>query len=170
MMGQPGMPMMPQQPGMPMPQQPGMPMMPQPVMPQQAGMGMMPQMPSGAVPIAIGQALAGALQAGDRTLNDGSLGDDYVVMLTAGQPVTIITRGGPRLDMPGVNLDPYTLLLVGEQQLTYDDDSAGNLNSRIVWTPTMTGPHVIRVSTYGSGMKQGHYTLQVLPGANPTAI
>jgi hypothetical protein len=149
-------------------QVPQLPQMPQAV--QQA----MQQLPAvaaagGGQTIAPGQTLAGALTATDTRLDDGSAGDDYTIMLTAGQPVTIITRGGPSADEPGSNLDVYTLLLLNGQTLDSDDDSAGNLNSRIVWTPTVTGPHTIRVSTFGSGLKQGQYTLQVLPGANENA-
>ena len=154
------MPMMPQQ-GMQQPMMPqqGMqqPMMPQqgmqPMMPQQ---GMMPGMGGGmgmAAPpgqvgmVAVGQTIMGMLQQGDTPLNDGSVGDDYNVMLTAGMPVTIVVRGGPSMTTPGSNLDVYTILLMNGQELTHDDDSAGNLNSRIVWTPTMTGMHTIRVTT-----------------------
>src|SRR5688572_26484319 len=54
---------------------------------------------------------AGALAAGDTRLQDGSLGDDYTVNLTAGQPVTIVVRGGPSVTEPGSNLDVYALLL-----------------------------------------------------------
>jgi hypothetical protein len=121
---------------------------------------------SGGASIVPGQTLAGTLTASDQRLQDGSVGDDYTIMLTAGRPVTIITRGGPSLDEPGETLDVYTLLLFDDEIITADDDSAGYPNSRIVYTPTTTGPHVIRVSTYGEGLNQGHYQLQVLQGAH----
>jgi hypothetical protein len=162
-----------QQPGMMQPgmMQPGMmqPGMMQPGM-MQPGMMQPGMQPAGGGMVQVGGMVSGTLQQGDMALQDGSIADNYNVMLTAGQPVTVVVRGGPSMTTPGSNLDVYTLLLNAQQQeLVHDDDSAGNLNSRIVYTPTMTGMYTIRVTTFGSGMKQGAYTLQVMPGANETA-
>src|SRR4051812_47443612 len=52
-----------------------------------------------------GQA-TGALQQGDPALADGSLGDDYSVSLTAGQPVTFVVRGRAAIGGEG-NMDAY---------------------------------------------------------------
>ena len=110
----------------------------------------------------------GTLQAGDTPLSDGSVADDHTVWLTSGTPVTIVTRGGPSTSSPGTNMDMYTILMRNGVEVTHDDDSAGNLNSRIVYTPTQTGMYTIRVTTYGSGLKTGAYTLQTYAGALPT--
>jgi hypothetical protein len=123
----------------------------------------------GGGPIAIPGTAAGALAVGDTRLTDGSLGDDYTINLTAGQPVTIVVRGGPSVTEPGSNLDVYAVLLNGTNEVAHDDDSAGNLNARIVYTPTASGPHTLRVTTYGTGMRQGAYTVQTWTGANEAA-
>ncbi len=114
--------------------------------------------------------VAGTLQLGDRVLPDQSAYDDHTVWLTSGQPVTIVVRGGPSTSSPGSNLDVYTFLMRNGQEVTHDDDSAGNFNSRIIYTPTQTGLYTIRVNTYGGGLKTGAYTIQTWTGVNPTAI
>jgi hypothetical protein len=137
--------------------------------------GMMPTgaaMPAvGANPGTIqpGGSMAGALTQGDFPLQDGSVADNYNIMLTMGQPVTILTCGGPSMTTPGSNLDVYVLLMFNNQEVIHDDDSAGNLNSRIMYTPMQTGLYQIRVTTYGAGLRQGMYTLRVFPGMLPTA-
>jgi len=133
-----------------------------------------PTIPTGVMPnsgggvIAMGGTAAGVLAQGDTTLQDQSVGDDYTIMLVAGQPITIVTRGGPSSSTPGSTLDVYTVLLFNNAEVASDDDGAGYPNSRIVYTPTTTGPHTIRVTTFGSGFKGGSYTLQTYPGALPT--
>jgi len=142
------------------------------------GMPGVPGMPSGrtaAMPgmasmTTVGMIQTGNLQMGDTPLTDGSVADDYNVMLTAGMPVTIVVRGGPSVTSPGSNLDVYTILLQNGVEVTHDDDSAGNLNSRIIFTPPTTGMYTVRITTYGSGLRQGMYTLQTYPGANPMAM
>lgn len=121
----------------------------------------------GGMPYAIGSMVQGALQQGDQQLEDGSVGDDYNVFLQAGQTITVVTRGGPSMTRPGSNLDVYTLILQNGRELTHDDDSAGSFNSRIVFTAPQPGMYTIRVTTYGSGLNQGQYTLVSVPGANP---
>jgi hypothetical protein len=149
------------QPGM----QPGM----QPTQPTQGSQNL-GQLPLTGMLVPGGTA-AGMLQQGDNSLQDGSLGDDYGIMLTAGVPVTIVVRGGPRTDQPGEMLDTYAILLNNGVELTHNDDiDPQNRNSRIVWTPTFTGMHTLRVTTYGSGLKTGSYNVQVFPGAIPNAL
>lgn len=138
-----------------------------------AGMPSMPGTPTGAPAgmLTIGGTAAGILQAGDTALQDGSVADDYQIMLTAGVPVTIVVRGGPSLTEPGTNLDVYAALLMNGTEIEHNDDiSPDNRNSRIVHTPTTTGMHTLRVTTFGSGLKSGPYNVQVFPGANPNAL
>jgi hypothetical protein len=111
----------------------------------------------------------GQLQMGDTVTPEGPLADDYAVQLVAGQTITIVTRGGPQIMPPGSQLDVYTRVMQNGMELTHDDDSAGYPNSRIIFTAPATGTYVIRVTTYGSSVRQGHYTMQTMPGANPTA-
>ncbi len=157
------------QPGM----QPGMqPMMPtQPTQPTQPGGGGRMGVARLSGSITMGATIAGALEQGDNTLEDQSLGDDYSIMLMAGVPVTIVVRGGPRTDQPGQMVDSFAMLgLNGTTLATNDDIDGSNLNSRIVFTPTTTAMHTLRVSTAGSGLKMGSYTVTVMPGANPMAL
>jgi hypothetical protein len=132
------------------------------------GGGVPSGMPAGV--ISVGGTASGILQAGDTPLQDGSVADDYQIALAPGQPVTIIVRGGPSITEPGSNLDVYTSLMLNGQELEHNDDiSPDNRNSRIVYTPTVPGMYTIRVTTFGSGLKSGPYTVQVMPGANPMA-
>jgi hypothetical protein len=121
-------------------------------------------LPGAVVPIAVGDVINGALEDGDVPMADGRISDNYVIQLTAGLPVTIVARGGTALGTGG-SLDMYLYLSRDGVDLAFDDDSAGSLNSRIVFTPTETGPYVVRVTTYGSGLHRGQYTLQTYPGA-----
>jgi hypothetical protein len=120
--------------------------------------------------LAIPGSVQGELRQGDRVMPDGSLADDHTVWLTQGQPVTIVVRGGPSTSSPGMNLDVYTILLFNNREVTHDDDSAGNLNSRIIYTPTQTGMYTVRVNTFGPGMRTGSYSVQTWVGANPNAV
>ena len=119
--------------------------------------------------LGVGATVAGELRQGDRAMPDGSLADDHTIWLTSGQPVTIVVRGGPSTSSPGSNLDVYTILLFNNREVTHDDDSAGSLNSRIVYTPTQTGMYTVRVNTFGPGLRTGAYTVQTWAGANPSA-
>jgi hypothetical protein len=121
-------------------------------------------------PIQLGATVTGTLLDGDYRLSDGSLMDDYGILLTAGQTVTIVVRGGPSLSSPGQNLDMMFAIVANNTELAQDDDSAGNLNARIVFTPPASGLYFIRVSTAGAGMQMGSYTVQTMPGGMPTAI
>ncbi len=111
----------------------------------------------------------GTLATGDTADSDGALFDEYRVFLTSGSAVTFVARGGPSRTTPGSNLDMYLVLRQNGVEITHDDDSAGSLNSRIVFTPTSTGYYAVRVRTFGSGAKEGDYTLQSWSGAMPGA-
>jgi hypothetical protein len=124
-------------------------------------------------PIAVGDLVHDRLEASDIALQDGSVADDYAVDLVAGSPVTIVTRGGPSQTTPGTTLDMYTLLIGGCREVTHDDDSAANggaLNSRITYTPPADGRYVIRVTTFGAGLKEGTYELQIYGGDLPNQL
>ena len=120
------------------------------------------------VPVTLGQTVSGMLAVGDGISPQGSLYDDFNIQLTPGVPVTIVTRGGPQTNPPtGGTVDVLTQLLFNGAEVARDDDSAGNLNSRIIYTPMMAGQYTIRVGTFGGSMRQGAYTMQTVPGANP---
>lgn len=111
----------------------------------------------------------GTLATGDATEPGGAFYDDFRVFLTSGAAVTFVVRGGPSRTTPGSNLDMYLILQLNGVEVTHDDDSAGNLNSRIVFTPATTGYYVLRVRTFGTGAKEGSYTLQSWVGGLATA-
>jgi hypothetical protein len=93
----------------------------------------------------------------------GRLSDDYHITLTAGSPVTIVTRGGPSTQNQGQTLDVVTAVICNGQQVARDDDGAGYPNSRIVYTPTASGVCTVRVMGFAGD--QGSYTVQVYAGA-----
>lgn len=130
--------------------------------------------PATVIPIASSSMVSGVLEAGDSlTPSSGSVCDYYVIRAAAGEPFTIVARGGPSNEAPSARLDMYLYLLFDGAELTHDDDGAssgGALNSRIVWTPAQTGTYVIRVTTFGSGQHFGRYVLQTYPGALPTQL
>ena len=130
--------------------------------------------PATVIPMAIGATAAGVLEDGDSTTpSSGSLCDHYLIHAAAGEPFTIVARGGPSTESASARLDMYLYLLFDGVELTHDDDGAssgGALNSRIVWTPARAGTYVIRVTTFGSGQHHGRYVLQTFPGALPTQL
>jgi hypothetical protein len=77
----------------------------------------------------------------------------YSVRLVAGTTYTI--------DMTSKAVDSY-LILAGNGVLIQDDDSGGNLNARIVFTPSVTGTYNIYATTFGRG-ERGAYRISVLP-------
>jgi hypothetical protein len=77
----------------------------------------------------------------------------HTVRLVAGTTYTI--------NMTSSSLDSY-LILSGHGVLIQDDDSGGNLNARIVFTPSVTGNYNIYATTFASGVT-GNYRVSVLP-------
>jgi hypothetical protein len=116
---------------------------------------------------------AGQLTRNDLHLPSGAFADDFRIELQRGQPITIVTRGGPSVTRPGTFLDVYTFVLSNGHEVARDDDSArdgGAGNSRIVFTPSNNGTFVLRVSTFGPTPKEGPYTLQTYLGALPEQL
>jgi hypothetical protein len=117
----------------------------------------------------MGSVVQGALAAGDTVLADGSYADNYTLALTAGQPVTIVVRGGARSDINEA-MDVYAALMLDNEEVEHNDDiTVENRNSRIVHTPARTGVYRLVVTTFGAGPKPGAYTVIVAAGANPNA-
>jgi hypothetical protein len=132
---------------------------------------------SGGGPIAVGATETGSLGflSGQSTIPGRSSTTEYrrdiwTTNLTMGSPVTILMcRTG------SVSFDPYLAVHgpAGEMDdLHTDDDSAGNLNSRIVFTPTTTGEYTIFATTFSSfnsNSNSGTYTLSVMAGEMTSA-
>lgn len=110
-------------------------------------------------PLLVGSNVSGTLNAGLPTTSSGTLYNDYVVNLYAGQTVTFVLRGGMSWTTPGGRLDPLLQVYGAGQLLSQDDDGAGGMDSRIVFTAQWTGSFVVRATTYGVGMNQGCFTL-----------
>jgi len=106
--------------------------------------------------------------SGDPRRPNGGLYHDYSITMSASISVTFVARGGARTGSPDP-LDMYLELLDGATSVQTDDDSAGNLNSRIVFTAPRAGIYTLRVTTYGSSQIEGQYTLDVLAGALDSA-
>jgi hypothetical protein len=110
-------------------------------------------------PYAIGGTSSGTLYSGMPTTSSGTLFTDYAVNLYAGQTVTLVLHGGASWTSPGGQLDPLMQVIGNGSLLAQDDDGAGGMDSRIVFTPAWTGTFIVRVTTYGVGPNQGSYTL-----------
>ncbi len=83
----------------------------------------------------------------------------------AGEAVTI-TMVAP----PGSGLDPYLALIdARENILVEDDDSAGNLNSQIIYALPASGTYYIAATRYGvgTGSSTGAFTLSLSRGGTP---
>lgn len=129
--------------------------------------------PSGLRPVGTvhaGANVEGELTAQDHRLEDRSVGDDYALPLGRGEAVTIVLRGGRSASGRGQSMDMYLVLFDSEgEELEHDDDSAGSLNSRIVFRAPTAGTYYLRVTTFGSGLHAGTYTLMVRAGEHANA-
>jgi len=147
--------------GMPTPITPT-PIQPQP---QQIVSNIPPQpaqaMPTNLIPapgqtgqIAIGQVMRGRLETGDQTMADGTFADIWQFQGAAGQTITIDVRSD--------EFDTYMQLLdANGNKLGEDDDSGGNLNSRLTFTLPATGMYQIVVNNSGQSKRMGLYTVSI---------
>ncbi len=102
--------------------------------------------------IGYGQLMQGRLEQGDQTMNDGTFADVWTFQGNAGQTVTI--------DVMSDDFDAYAQLLdAAGNRLAEDDDSGGNLNSRITFTLPSTGQYQIVVNNFGDSRRTGVYRL-----------
>ncbi len=116
--------------------------------------------------------VGGAAQPGDITHEDSAQpagwaapvsADAWTLDLTRDEPVTIVMCS----TSPSVNFDPYLQLDRSGAQVAIDDDSAGNLNARIVYTPVESGSYTLYASSRGGTAPPAGaaYTLRVIRGA-----
>ena len=103
--------------------------------------------------ISAGQTVTGELESvGDQ--------DWYAVSLTAGTEYTI--------DLTSSDVDSYLYLMNSSgTQIDSDDDSGGNLNSQIVYTPTSSGTSYLVSDSLGNN-DIGSYQLSISTGSTPT--
>jgi len=123
---------------------------------------------AGPLSLTVPTRVLGDFGPGDARSSGGSEFDDFTMNLRAGQVVTIVARARVA---PGAesSLDMFATILAGTSELMQDDDSAGNLNSRIIFTAPRAGRYTLRVTTFGGGSHPGAYEVQTYAGARPNA-
>lgn len=104
--------------------------------------------------IAVGQVMQGELEPGDLLMADSTLADVWELQGMAGATVTIDVRSD-EFDTLLQVLDAAGTL-VGQ-----DDDSGGDLNSRLTLTLPATGTYRIVVNSAGHERRAGRYILSV---------
>ncbi len=120
-----------------------------------------PAQPSNAPPapgemgrLDVGQVVRGELEPGDRVMADSTFADVWEFAGTGGETVTIYLRSD--------EFDTYLLLLdASGTTLGEDDDSGGDLNSRLTLTLPSTGTYQIVVNSAGHEQRAGMYTLSI---------
>ncbi|HVO35008.1 MAG TPA: PPC domain-containing protein [Gemmatimonadales bacterium] len=104
--------------------------------------------------IGIGQTMRGRLETGDQIMQDSTYADLWQFQGTAGQTVQIDVRSD--------EFDTYMQLLdANGTKLGEDDDSGGNLNSRLIFTLPATGMYQIVVNNAGRTRRAGIYTVSI---------
>ena len=98
----------------------------------------------------------GTLAAGDQRTAENQFYDDHRVTLRAGERVRI-TATGTNVD---TMLHVYAAGATTGDPLAMDDDSGGDLNPRIAFTPPSDGEYVVRVLAYSSE-GTGPYSVRV---------
>jgi hypothetical protein len=112
--------------------------------------------PAPDVPISVGVKLQGELSTTDcpGTIRTSSYADDYVFQATAGVEYTI--------QMWSSDFDTYLNLRDASGTLVaYNDDSGFSLNSRIEYTPGVSGTLVVEAASYGGSGTTGAYEVMV---------
>lgn len=102
--------------------------------------------------IQMGTNVQGRLETGDQRMNDGTWADVWQFQGTQGQRVVIELRSE--------EFDTYVQLLDGQgNRLAEDDDSLGDLDSRVEFTLTGSGMFQIVVNNFSDERRAGVYTL-----------
>ena len=101
---------------------------------------------------AVGQTFQGRLETGDQQMNDGTWADVWQFNGIQGQTLTIELRSE--------EFDTYAQLLDTQgARLAEDDDSLGDLDSRITFTLPRTGMYQVVVNNFSDERRAGVYTL-----------
>jgi hypothetical protein len=102
--------------------------------------------------IVLGTNVQGRLETGDQRMNDGTFADVWQFSGTAGQHIVIELRSE--------EFDTYLQLLdAGGNRLAEDDDSLGDLDSKVEITLPASGTFQIVVNNFGDDRRAGIYTL-----------
>jgi hypothetical protein len=125
---------------------------PQPIAPEPTNMI---AAPGQTAQIGIGQTMRGRLETGDQMMQDSTFADLWQFQAMAGQTVQI--------DVRSEEFDTYMQLLdANGNKLGEDDDSGGNLDSRLIFTLPATGMYQIVVNNAGHARRAGIYTVSVM--------
>lgn len=111
--------------------------------------------------VSVGETVTGILEAGDETIpSDGTYIEAWALDGAAGQEVVI--------ELLSEDFDPYLHFYgPGLTETLYDDDGAGNLDSRICTVLPETGSYIIAANTFAEG-STGYYEIRVTEGACPS--
>ncbi|MDQ4081051.1 MAG: Ig-like domain-containing protein, partial [Gemmatimonadota bacterium] len=105
-----------------------------------------------AVPIAVGQTVAGRLSLTDCELNDGSLADRYALTLNAATPLQI--------DLSSLDFDSFLIVTTPTGQVVaFNDDGAGALNARLD-TTLAAGEYIVWANAFDA-QETGQYMLSI---------
>ncbi|MGD1861077.1 MAG: trypsin-like peptidase domain-containing protein [Leptolyngbyaceae cyanobacterium] len=104
--------------------------------------------------IALDDIISGRLDSDSDVLPDGSFFDAYVFEGRQGQRVAV--------EMLSRDLDSYLIVLSENNDSLYleDDDSAGDLNARVITTLPADGEYIIIANSFSRG-EQGRYDLRL---------
>jgi len=104
--------------------------------------------------IALGQTMRGELEPGDQLMADSTLADLWQFAGEAGATVTI--------DLRSDEFDTYLQVLdPAGKKLGEDDDSGGDLNSRLTLTLPASEVYLIVVNSAGHERRAGMYVLSI---------
>ena len=104
--------------------------------------------------IQVGQTMRGALEPGDLLMADSTFADVWEFTGAAGQKVIIDVRSD--------EFDTYLQLLDSAgTKIGEDDDSGGDLNSRLVIVLPASGRYRIVVNSAGHEPRAGRYTVAI---------
>ena len=104
--------------------------------------------------VMVGTNVQGRLETGDQRMNDGTWADVWQFQGTQGYRITIELRSE--------EFDTFVQLLDAQgNMLAEDDDSLGDMDSRVQFTLPATGMFQIVVNNYSTERRSGIYTLSV---------
>lgn len=104
--------------------------------------------------VTVGTNVQGRLETGDQRMNDGTWADVWQFQGMQGQRIIIELRSE--------EFDTYVQLLDAQgNRLAEDDDSLGNLDSKVEFTLPAAGMYQIVVNNFSDERRAGIYTLSV---------
>ncbi len=109
--------------------------------------------------------IEGDLTTNDTRIVDGRLADHYLIALTQGREVTIAVRGGDSTSSPGTVLFMEASLVWRSTTVA----STGGATTSFYHEARNAGDYLLRVTTAGTAMGTGHYTVLIWDRNEPNA-